>query len=191
MEVASAIQRGRETFAHKTAGTSSSNSRHQPTCPDHSLAPLLLCSSNATNGHPGEGMSGPELRQEGSPTVDNTQGNPIRPHHDAISAASVDDNQGMQQDPLVDTPLPTPVIKNTTNKSTTMQEPQPQNSRVRPDVPAAGTSEFPSRQVSQTPDLQRWSWGNARDKQRRERGKKRITLTKLSSVRLNLSIVQG
>ena len=156
MEVASAIQRGRETFAHKTAGTSS-NSRHQSTRPNHSLAPMLLCS---TNGHLREGSSGPEsseLRQEGGPTVDNNQANPIQHHRDAISAVSVDDNQGMQQDPP-------------------------------PDIPA---SEFPSRQVSETPDLQRWSWANARDKQRRERGKRRMTLTKLCSVRLNLSIVQG
>ncbi len=42
-------------------------------------------------------------------------------------------NQGMQQGPLFDMPLPTLVIKNTINKDTTMQEPQ--NSRVPPDVP--------------------------------------------------------
>jgi hypothetical protein len=166
MEVATAIQRGRKTLVQKIAGTTSTNSHHQPTHPDHTLAPLLLCSSNPTNGHLGEGSSGPEsseLHQEWGPTVDNTQANPILPNHGAISA----DDQGMQQDPLLDTPLPTP---------------------VPPDVPAAATSEFPSRQVSQTP---RWSWMNARDKQRRERSKKRITLTKLCSVRLNLSIVQG
>jgi len=162
MEVASAIQHGRDTFAHKAAVTSRSNSRHQPTCPNHSLTPLLLCSSNATNGHLGEGSSGPEsseLRQEGGPTVDNTQANSILPNHGAISAVSVDIDQGMQQDPLFDTPLPTPVIKNTTNKDTTMQEPQ--DSRVPPDVPAVATSEVPSRQVSQTPGPQRWSWANA------------------------------
>jgi hypothetical protein len=140
MEVASAIQRGKESFTHKTAGTSSSNSRHQPTRPNHSLAPLIQCSS------------------------------PILPNHGAISTVSLDDDQRMQQDPLLDTPLPTP---------------------APPDVPAAATSEFPSRQVSQTPDLQRWSWVNARDKKRRERSKKRMTLTKLCPVRLNLSIVQG
>jgi hypothetical protein len=166
MEVASAIQRGRESFIHKTAVTSSSNPRHQSTRPNHSLAPLFLCSSNATNGHLGEGSSG----LEGDPTVDNTQVNPNPPNHGAISAISLDDDQTMQQDPLLNTPLPTP---------------------APPDVQAAATSEFPGHQVSQTPDLQRWSWVNTRDKQRRERGKKRITLTKLCSVRLNLSIVQG
>jgi hypothetical protein len=128
MEVASAIQHGRESFTHKTTGTSSSNLCHQSTRPNHSLAPLLLCSSNATNGHLGEGSSGlelSELHQEGGPTVDNTQTNPILPNHSAISAVSLDDDQGMQQDPLLDTPLPTP---------------------APPDVPAAATSEFPKEE---------------------------------------------
>ena len=164
MEVASAIQRGKESFTRKTPGTSSSNPRHQPTRPNHSLAPSFLCSSNATNGHLGEGSSGLELSKPHPVNY------PILPNHGAISTVSLDNDQRMQQVPLVDTLLPTP---------------------APPDVPAAITSEFPSRQVSQTPDLQRWSWVNARDKKRRERSKKRITLTKLCSVRLNLSIVQG
>jgi len=72
MEVASAIQHGRRTSAHKAAGTSS-NACHQPIRPEHSLAPMLLRSSNDTNTDLGDGsfievQTGPEsleLRQEG------------------------------------------------------------------------------------------------------------------------------
>lgn len=168
MEVASAIQHGRRTLTHKTARA-------------------LLCSSNDTNSHLGEGSSKEvqirpelsELHQERGvpdiPTVDNMQANLILPNRGTTSAISVDDDQGMQQDPLLETPLSTPlstpVIESTTNEGSTMQEPQPQ---VPPDV-----SEFTS---TQTPGPQRWSWVNIRDKQRRERGKNRMKLTKLCSV---------
>jgi len=178
MEVASAIQHGRRASENKAAG-SNSNARHQqPTRPKHSLAPTLLCSSNDTNADDlGEGTSmevqkAPEssqLRQEGGvPVV------PTVPDHGAISAVPVDD-QTMQQDPLLDTPLTTPAVDSTRNSA----------SQAHPHVPSgttAATSKFQSREVSQTPGPQRWSWANARDKRKRERARNRIQLTRLCSV---------
>jgi hypothetical protein len=77
--------------------------------------------------------------------------------------------------------------RNSINKDTMMGEPQPKASPARPDVPAA----IPRPEVSQTPGPQRWSWVNARDKQKRERAKKRIQLTKLCSVCSNYNTRPG
>jgi hypothetical protein len=181
MEVASAIQRGR-TSANQAAGTSNSNARHQPTRPKHSLAPTLFNDANADHGEGSmEGQTGPEsseLCQEGRLPVTNRV---------AIPAVPVDNDQRMQQDPLLDMPLPTQAIhskRKRTNEVTTMREPEPQASWAPPDVPSA----IPSREASQTPEPQRWSWANTRDKQKKERAKTRIQLTKLCSVCSKLKI---
>jgi len=187
MEVASAIQHGR-TSANKPAAESNSNARHQFTHPEHSLAPTFLCSSNDTNADLGEmeAQTGPEsskLCQVGVPvvpTVDNRQANPVLPNRGPTYPVPVNDDQRAPQDPLFHTPLPSPgpdPTRNSINEETTMREPRSQASQAPPDTQSA----IPSR-VSQTPGPQRWSWVNARDKQKRKRAKNRIQLTKLCSV---------
>jgi len=167
--------------------------------------------SHLGEGSSKETQIGPHLgglHQERAPvaTVDNTQANV--PNLDAVldspsqsAGHQVDEDHTMRapqlqpEDPVPDMVLPsmtTSSRRDDVNNDQIMQELQQQD-HILPISSTTGDAQHlsnptveettpPSRETSQTPRPQRWSWENAQVKQKGERAKKRVQLTALHSV---------